>query len=77
MTLLIENYGTHGINKLTWTILADAILGVATFLEDEGCLDNEWAILDSTLGEIGNGYIGSDLQIAGDDTSAAAAVEAA
>ena len=77
MTVVIHNYGRQGINKLTWTILADTILGVATFLEHEGYLDSEWTILDSTLGEIGNGYIGSDLQIAGGNTSAAAAVEAA
>ena len=55
MTLLIENYGTQGINKLTWTILADTILGVATFFEIEGCLDSEWAILDFTWGNIRNG----------------------
>ena len=77
MALVIENYGTQGINKLIWTILADAILGVATFLEYEGRLDSEWAILDSALGVIGNGYIGSDLQAAGGSMSAAAAVEAA
>ena len=77
VTLLIENYGTQGFDKLTWTILADAILGVATFSEDEGCLDSEWAILDSTLGEIGDGYIGSDLQITEGNTSAAVAIEAA
>ena len=77
VTLLIENYGTHGTNKLTWTILADTILGVATFLEDEGCLDSEWTILDAAWGNIGRGYIGSDLRVAGGNVSAAAPVEAA
>ncbi|KAK0516505.1 hypothetical protein JMJ35_001108 [Cladonia borealis] len=77
VTLLIENYGTQGTKKLTWTILADTILGVATFLENEGCLDSEWTILDATWGNIGSGYIGSDTQVAGGNVSAAAPVEAA
>ncbi len=77
VTLLIENYGTQGINKPTWTILADTISGVATFFGIEGCLDSEWAILDSNWGNNGNGYIGSDLRVAGGNASAAAAVEAA
>ena len=77
MTLLIENYGTQGTKKLTWTILADTILGVATFLKTEGCLDSEWTILDATWGNIGSGYIGSDTQVAGGNVSAAAPVEAA
>ena len=77
VTILIENYGAQGMNKLTWDILADTILGVATFLENEGCLDTEWAIWDATEGNIGNGYIGSDSQVAGGNSSAAVAVEAA
>ena len=75
MTIVIENQGAQGGNKLTWTILADTILGVATFLENQGCLDSEWEILDSTWGDIGSGYIGSDLRVAGGNASAAAAVE--
>ena len=73
----IENYGSQGIRLLTWTILADTFLGVATFLEDEGCLQAEWAISDSPSGTIGYGYIGGDLGVTGSNLSAAAVVEAA
>ena len=74
---MIENYGSQGAGKLTWNILADTILGVATFMESEGCLHSEWTILDYAWGNIGSGYIGSDLGVAGVNVSAAAAVEAA
>ena len=77
MQIRIENYGSQGIRLLTWTILADMILGIATFLEDEGCLHAEWAISDSPSGTIGYGYIGGDLGVAGGNLSTAAVVEAA
>ena len=73
----IENYGSQGVRLLTWTILADMILGVATFLEDEGCLQAEWAISDTPLGTIGYGYIGRDLGVIRGNLSAVAVVEAA
>lgn len=74
VTLLIENDGEQGRDKLTWNILADTILGVATFLENEDLLESRWEIWDATLGNIGTGHIASD---AGGNTSTAAAVEAA
>lgn len=77
MKIRIENYGLQGIRLLTWTILADMILGVATFFENEGCLHGEWAILHSSLGTLGYGYISGDLRVAGSNMSAAATVEAA
>lgn len=73
----IHNYGPQGTRLLTWTILADMILGVGAFLENEGCLHGEWSILDSLMGTIGNGYIGADYQVAVGNVSAAAVVEAA
>ncbi len=74
---MIENYGPQGAKKLTWNILADTILGVATFLENEGCLHSEWGIFSAAWGDIGSGYIGSDRRGAGVNASAAAVVEAA
>ena len=73
----IQNYGSQGVQLLTWTILADVLLGVATFFENEGCLNGEWAIQHAPLGTIGYGYIGGNYPVAGSNISAAAAVEAA
>ena len=75
--LRIGNYGSQGRALLTWTILADMILGIATFFENEGCLQAEWEILDSTLGNIGYGSIGGYLGVAGGNLSTAAVVESA
>ena len=76
MTLLIKNDGAQGMNKLTWNILANTILGVATFLYNEDLLETRWEIFDATLGNIGNGYVANDHQVAGGNASTAAAVEA-
>ena len=77
MLIRIGNHGSHGRGLLTWTILADMILGIAMFFENEGCLQAEWEISDFTLGNIGYGSIGGDLGVAGGNLSAAAVVEAA
>ena len=78
MNIRISNYNSPELGRvLTWGVLADMIEGVGTFLEIEGCLRAQWAIMDSSLGVIGGGSIGEDLPPAGGNVSAAAVVEAA
>ena len=77
MILLVENNGAQGRGLLTWNTIADTILGVATFLENEDCLQGDWQIFDATLGGVGTGWIGSELRVAGGNASAEAALEAA
>lgn len=58
----IESNGDDGSGNLTWTTLADSMLGVGTFLNQERYNTAEWQIVDETLANIGVGYIGEQLR---------------
>ncbi|KAL2046107.1 hypothetical protein N7G274_001554 [Stereocaulon virgatum] len=59
--IFIENHGLQGTNKLTWTMLADTLLGIGALLNDLECLQGQWTISDDVLGNIGTGYVGKDV----------------
>lgn len=56
---IIENWGIDGRGKLTWDMLADTMLGVGTFLQQQTCTSGQWIIMVDGIGSIGVGFVGA------------------
>ena len=58
----VENHGDDGAGKLTWTTVADTVLGLGSWMGQNDYNTAEWQLVNDEMGNIGVGYIGEPLR---------------